>query len=292
VGTQIGLTVVFTVLPFYLLLRYYYRSDLFREPRGALTRTFLLGLATAVPALLVELGLGAIPVRSLGPIPAAAYVAFVVAAIPEEALKLLVVGRYCARLPDFDEPMDGIVYGATAGLGFAAIENALYILSGGLFAALIRGMTSVPLHATCGAVLGYYVARGRPEGRRGSVVRGFALAVVIHGLYDFAPLAYMELAAQGSRWAQEGLVLFGLVALFVVVLLSSWLGMRRLIRRLHAEQLRAAPRGGSAADGGASTDAPPVSASVEGVAGGDPPAGPGEGRTEPPDEGAAGNGLA
>jgi RsiW-degrading membrane proteinase PrsW (M82 family) len=236
--TQISLTILCAVLPFFVLLRFYHRSDLFREPRGALARTFLLGLAITIPAILIELGLGAIPLRAPGPMVVALYAAFAVAAIPEEALKLLVIGRYCARLRDFGEPMDGIVYGATVGLGFAAVENVLYILSGGLLVAVIRGVTSVPLHATCGAILGYYVARGRLEHRRGSVLRGFALAVVVHGLFDFGPMLYIGLGAEEAALPHEGLVFLGLLTLFLVVLLSSWLAMRRLIRRLRAEQLR------------------------------------------------------
>ncbi len=288
-GTQISLTAVCAVLPFLLLLRYYYRSDLFREPRGNLVRTFLLGLVVMIPAAFVELGLAAVPVRALGPMPAAFYSAFVVAAIPEEALKLFVIGRYCARLPDFSEPMDGIVYGATVGLGFAALENAIYVLGGGLLVAILRGVTSVPLHATCGAVLGYYVARGRLEQRRGSVLTGLAIAVIIHGLYDFGPMAYLELARLETQLPHEGPIFLGLAALFLVVLVSSWLGMRRLIRRLHAEQLRSASRAGRSNEAEGAGDGTPPAGAADGS-----PIAPEEGRTgsPPSDETASGSGRA
>jgi protease PrsW len=291
VGSQISVIALFAVLPFLALLRYYYRSDLFREPRGRLARTFALGAAVTIPALLVELGLGAVPVHALGPAAAAAYTAFVVAAIPEEALKLLVIGRYSARLRDFNEPMDGIVYGAMAGLGFAAVENAFAILGGGLLAAIMRSVTAVPLHATCGAVLGYYVARGRLERRRGSIAKGLAIAVLIHGLYDFGPLLYMELGVRGSRLANEGPVVIGLVALFFVVLLASWFGVRRLIRRLHAEQLRAASRAGRLSGPDGAPGASPVALpSVAGVADDGPNTTSGEGAAgEPPPDGTAGS---
>ena len=238
---RIVLTVVCTILPFFVLLRYYYTRDVFREPRSALIRTFLLGFAITVPAVLVEFGLGAVPLQSFGLIPGALYVAFVVAAIPEELLKLWVICGYCTRLDDFDEPMDGIVYGATAALGFAAVENVLYVAEGGLVVAAIRSVTSVPMHAMCGAILGYFVAQARFGERRGAAWKGLGVAVLVHGLYDFAVLAFARLGAHvevapGLFWAMVGLFI-----LFVGVLIVSWLGIRRLIFRLQEDQLRAGP---------------------------------------------------
>ncbi len=241
-GVRIALTVVCTILPFFVLLRYYYTRDVFREPRGALIRTFLLGFAITVPAVLVEFGLGAVPLQDFGLIPGALYVAFVVAAIPEELLKLWVIRGYCTRLDDFDELMDGIVYGATAALGFAAVENVLYVAEGGLLVAAIRSVTSVPMHAMCGAILGYFVAQARLEERRGATWKGLGVAILVHGLYDFAVLAFVRLGAHvvevpGLFWAMVGLLI-----LFVGTLVVSWLGIRRLIFRLREDQLRAGPQ--------------------------------------------------
>ncbi len=240
-GTRIALTVVCTILPFFVLLRYYYTRDIFREPRGALVRTFLLGFAITIPAVLAELGLGAVPLQGAGPLARAAYSAFVVAAIPEELLKLLVVRGYCARLPDFDEPMDGIVYGATAALGFAAIENVLFVAAGGLFVAALRSVTSVPMHAMCGALLGYFVAQSVLARRRGAIWWGFLAAVAVHGLYDFAPMAVQELAAVETDASSVGLSMLGFLVMFAAVLVATWLVVRRLILRLRAGQLLAGP---------------------------------------------------
>jgi hypothetical protein len=169
---------------------------------------------------------------------AALYDAFVVAAIPEELLKLMVVALYCARRVSFDEPMDGVVYGATAALGFAALENVLYVAGGGLTAALVRSVTAVPMHAMMGAVLGYYVARARfGGGRRIEIWKGWGIAVLMHGLYDFGPMALSRLAAEETPPAGMGLLFLGLLLLFLGIVITSGLSMRRLIQRLRTAQL-------------------------------------------------------
>ncbi len=234
---RIALNILLTVVPFVILLRYYYRRDLFREPRRALVRTFLLGLAITVPAVHVEIGLSAIPLGAAGPLTTALFSAFVTAAIPEEALKLLVLRGYCARQASFDEPMDGIVYGATAALGFAALENILYVADGGLVTAAVRSVTSVPMHATWGAVLGYYVARAQRGGKRSDIWRGLAIAVAAHGLFDFVLMGAALLAAERGEEPGAGLAVLGLLIAFVVTVAVSWIAVLRLIRRLHREQV-------------------------------------------------------
>lgn len=234
---RITLTIVLTILPFAALLRYYYTRDLFREPRDALVRTFLLGLAVTLPAIPIEIGLSLVPLGTAGPLGIALYFAFVVAAVPEESLKLLVIGRYCARRRTFDEPMDGIVYGATAALGFAAFENIFYVADGGLATAAIRSVTSVPMHATWGAILGYYVARARLTGKRANTWKGWFIAVFSHGLFDFGLMGSALLVAEGAEAPGPGLLLVGLLLLFAVVVVVSWFSVRKLIRGLHQEQV-------------------------------------------------------
>jgi RsiW-degrading membrane proteinase PrsW (M82 family) len=238
---QTALAIVFTVLPIVVLLRYFYTRDVCREPRAALVKTFLLGLLVTIPAVPILLGLSEIlPLLSLGPLLAALYDAFVVAAIPEELLKLLVIVLYCARRVSFDEPMDGVVYGATAALGFAALENVLYVAGGGLTAALVRSVTAVPMHAMMGAVLGYYVARARfGGGRRIDIWKGWGIAVLMHGLYDFGPMALSRLTAEETPAAGMGLLFLELFLLFLGIVITSGLSMRRLIRRLRTAQLAA-----------------------------------------------------
>lgn len=230
-------TAVCTVAPIIAFIAYFYARDVRREPRRVLVRTFLWGLASLFPTAIV--GSIALLAPLSSPWFAVAYMAFAAAAIPEELFKLLVVRGYSARQPSFDEPMDGIVYGVTAALGFAALENALYVVGGGWLVAAVRAVTAVPMHAATGAILGYAVARARfTTGRRRTIVGGVAAAIAVHGVYDFALIAMVLVAAQSAERGtapSAGVYLFPLVALGVLLGAVAWL--IRTSRRLRREQL-------------------------------------------------------
>ena len=148
------------VVPALLLVWFFHARDTFPEPPRVLWTTFGLGCLSVVPA--VALGMTIEPVlQTRDALSVAAFQAFVIAALCEEGAKLSVLLGYSFRRSEFDEPMDGIVYGAAASLGFAGLENILYVLDGGFAIAVVRGLLSVPGHATYGAVMGYYVGRAR-----------------------------------------------------------------------------------------------------------------------------------
>jgi hypothetical protein len=91
-----------------------------------------------------------------------------------------------------------------------------------------------------GAVLGYYVARARfGGGRRIDIWKGWGIAVLMHGLYDFGPMAISGLTAEETLPAGMGLLFLGLFLLFLGVVITSGLSMRRLIQRLRTAQLLA-----------------------------------------------------
>ena len=233
------LAAVLTALPVFVLLRYFYRKDVHPEPRALLVKTFLLGIVLIAPLYPVAYLLALLAPTASAPWVAAAYEAFVLAAIPEELLKFVVLRAYAARRPAFDEPMDGIVYGATAALGFAAFENALYVWEGGWITALVRAFTSVPMHAACGAILGYFVARSVFEGGgRRALWTGFAWAVLAHGIYDFGLMAPV---AVWIRQAEKG-VPVSTGAIWLMLLTVAALGISvvwtvRTVRRLRRGQL-------------------------------------------------------
>jgi len=181
----------FAVVPTLLLVWYYYRQDKRKpEPKGLITGIFLLGIVVTFPVIVVEVLLGNFE-RVLSQIPVVYHFfrAFVVAALCEEWFKLLIVKHVAYRTVHFDEIMDGIVYTVTASLGFACLENILYVLDGGIQLALLRAFTAVPMHALASGMMGYYVGRAKfaadPDRERSLFRKGLWSAIVIHGLYDF-----------------------------------------------------------------------------------------------------------
>ncbi len=279
---------VSAIVPSLLLLWYFHARDLHPEPGKVLFASFGLGVATIPGVLLAAWPLTFVVAELQEPHLAGLGAAFLTAAIPEELFKLVVVWGYAARNRHFDEPMDGIVYGVAVSLGFATLENVLYVGSGGLGVAVMRALTAVPGHAFFGAVMGYFVGQARfaPRGRGASLALAFVVPVLLHGLYDF-PL--LTLPALGdSVEPVHGLVLVGLALTTLVV---SGVLARRSLRRLRVEQesRRAAGLPASytevvvgmeaavvAGPGGMVVEAASVSASVVSA---QPPAPPAPGRT-------------
>ena len=119
---------------------------------------------------------------------------FFLAAIPEEFFKFVFLKRYIIS-EKCDEPYDMVFYGAMVSVGFAAVENVGYVMDHGLGVAVARAFTAVPLHAICGAIMGYGLLQSKMSYGRKSlgdkyfswpVMKGaLLLPVMIHGLYNW-----------------------------------------------------------------------------------------------------------
>lgn len=169
------------------------------EPRWLVGATFALGaaaspLAGAVEAALVRALPELDPTTLASPTSArdaiVAWLAFaVVAGVPEETAKRL-AAALALRRPEFDEPVDGLVYAAAAALGFAAFENLRYFAAGRLDVPLVvaRTFVSLPAHAFLSAAWGY-AAGMRLEGRGLPAPYAVGLAAAAHGLVDALVLA-------------------------------------------------------------------------------------------------------
>jgi RsiW-degrading membrane proteinase PrsW (M82 family) len=183
------------VAPALLLVVYFYRLDRHRpEPKGLILLVFVAGLLATLPTIMLEVILDVTErVFRAGSLAAHAFRAFVVIALCEETMKLFVVRMLAYRHRAFDEVMDGIIYTVVASLGFACLENVLYVWQGGLPAAVGRAVTAVPMHAFMSGLMGYFVGRARfarTRGREmGLLAGGLLIAVVMHGLYDFCLFA-------------------------------------------------------------------------------------------------------
>lgn len=228
--------------PSLLLVWYFHARDAFPEPPRVLWTTFALGVLIAAPVLLVAWPALRFAQSFGNPLLYGFASAFFAAAIPEELFKLLVLTRYSMRRPEFDEPMDGIVYGATASLGFATLENVLYVADGGGTAALVRAVTAVPGHAFLGAIMGYFVGRARfaeASAARALLWRAFWVPMLLHGAYDFPLLAASQLEDPES-WMAVPIV--GLLLLVPVVLGAELIWTRRLVAQARSLQLSGGPR--------------------------------------------------
>jgi RsiW-degrading membrane proteinase PrsW (M82 family) len=155
-----------------------------KEPRKVLFKLFAAGVVMPLAALLLELIL--VPLSRMIPgglaIPAEAFLGI---ALPEEGVKLIALFLIIRRRKDFDEVLDGAVYGIAVAMGFALLENILYVMGSGtpMVAALLRGITAIPLHAAAGGFMGLALARDRIDSK-GSIGLALLVAVLIHGIYN------------------------------------------------------------------------------------------------------------
>ncbi len=155
-------------------LWFFWRKDKFeREPALYLIKTFLLGAVVVIPAGLIEemLTINNIIIDSM------------MVGIVEEAAKFLAVYLYVYRKSEFDEVMDGIVYSAAASLGFASLENLLYIYSFGPEVMILRAVISTLAHVLFGSFWGYGLGLKKMQGKN-AVAAGLILAMAAHGIFD------------------------------------------------------------------------------------------------------------
>ncbi|MCL2702717.1 MAG: PrsW family glutamic-type intramembrane protease [Defluviitaleaceae bacterium] len=212
----IGIAPVLAVL-FYVYIRDRYE----KEPLRLLVVGVITGLAITYPIIQTEMVIaGFMPVTGI--IGEAFFSGVVVAALTETAFKFLALFLLTWYNANLNEPFDGIVYSVFIALGFAWLENILYIFHpelGGLGTALIRASISIPAHALFAVTTGYYFAMARfdPSRRAGYLVNAFTATWLLHGAYDFLLLSQQPV----------------LLVLFVPLMIFMWHnGLRQMERHL------------------------------------------------------------
>ena len=150
------------ILPVIFLLSYINKKDLEKEPRGLLFRVFVFGAISTLPICLVELVLGKFfPVDNLPTFGGTFVTVFITISLIEEFGKWIVSYLNVYRRKEFNHSYDGIVYCVFASLGFAAVENILYVLGSGFSTGIMRALLAVPGHACDGVLMGYYLSMAK-----------------------------------------------------------------------------------------------------------------------------------
>ncbi|MFO7933147.1 MAG: PrsW family glutamic-type intramembrane protease [Bacteroidales bacterium] len=183
-----------SLAPVLIIIFYvYFRDKYDREPVGLLLRAVLLGVVIVLPVILTERFLLRL-MPPLGEEGEAFYHAFLVAATSEELFKFLALYLLIWKSPSFNEKFDGIVYAVFISLGFAAVENVMYVLEGGPRTALLRALTAVPAHALFGITMGYYfgLAHMYSELRKEYMIKSLLIPILLHGVYDFLLMIQRE----------------------------------------------------------------------------------------------------
>ncbi|GHT23885.1 hypothetical protein AGMMS4957_16060 [Bacteroidia bacterium] len=184
---MILILLILSLLPTALILFYIYRKDKYeQEPLGLLLKAFGLGALSAICVIIfssiipIELNTGNHFVNSF-------ITAFFAAAIPEELCKFLFLYWLIWENQNFSERFDGIIYAVFVSLGFATLENILFVFGYGFGTGIVRAITAVPAHALFGVAMGYYFSYAKflPEYKNKYITLSLCVPIALHGVYDF-----------------------------------------------------------------------------------------------------------
>ncbi|MDP2624895.1 MAG: PrsW family glutamic-type intramembrane protease [Candidatus Peregrinibacteria bacterium] len=171
---------------------FYLRDKYDREPLGLLFKTFLLGALTIIPVGFAEywlFELWGIDIFNTGSLLTTLLAMLFLVALVEESAKFLVVRWYAWNKPEFNEPYDGIIYTLMASLGFATVENILYVIQWGATVAWLRAFLTVPMHALTAVIMGYYIGLAKYSKTKkesdGNMYTGLWIAILFHGFFNW-----------------------------------------------------------------------------------------------------------
>ena len=188
----------------------YYKDKYEREPPIKLVEYFVFGILVSILAIFIELYLSKL--NNFNGILSNIYTAFFVAALTEEGLKSIILIPMLLREKNFNEKLDGIIYSIFLSLGFATIENIIYLMRERidlLFSlSITRGLISIPSHIMFAITMGYYISKYKFDKYNKKKYLYFAviIPILLHGVFDFILMI-------GYRWA---------IIVFVVYLIFLW----------------------------------------------------------------------
>jgi RsiW-degrading membrane proteinase PrsW (M82 family) len=158
-----------------------------REPIGLLVTSFAYGALSVVVTLFISWPVDALVILRQDSTADQFVNAFFKVALVEEFSKFLFIRFILYYNKNFNEPFDGIVYATMVGMGFATLENVMYVFQYGFATGILRMFTAVPAHACFAILMGYYLGKAKFTHRHPLGYSLFALVVAtaFHGAYDY-----------------------------------------------------------------------------------------------------------
>jgi RsiW-degrading membrane proteinase PrsW (M82 family) len=213
-----------SIAPAVIIMYIIYRHDTVKEPLSMLAKAFLGGVLSIAITLIITYPISDIELNS--GVMKSFFDAFFKAGIPEELSKWLIFYWLIRKAKDFDQYYDGILYAIFISMGFALVENIMYVFQNGMGTAIARSIISVPGHMLFAVPMGYYLSLSRFEtgsSARFHVFLSLAIPILLHGTFDFI---LMYSGAKGA--VNPGLAVLLLLA-FVIFDIFIWrYGLRKI----------------------------------------------------------------
>ena len=227
-------TLLASVLPALILAGYIILKDKASpEPVKMLLAAFCLGMLSAPASMLISCPLGWIGAYSDDPSTLSGLFlkALYAAAVPEETAKFIALWIVVRRNGDFNEYFDGLVYAVCVSMGFAALENIMYLADAGenwMNVGLMRGILSVPSHYADAVLRGFFFSLAmfgsRNTGLNGALT--LLAPILAHALFDWVCFSISASSASGS-----------FITVTVIAGLAAFIWLQRLVRRKVREHL-------------------------------------------------------
>jgi RsiW-degrading membrane proteinase PrsW (M82 family) len=220
---------ILAILPVIVLSVYIYFKDKYeKEPFSMLMLAFFLGIL-AIPMDLVVVRI----INAVWEGSTVFYSAFFEAGIPEEFCKWALFMLVIWRNKNFNEFFDGIVYAAFISLGFACIENIMYVFGAESFGeavhtGVLRALLSVPGHFLFAVIMGYFLgmAKFKPDQRTKYLILSMLCPMLAHGIFDHLIMLSSALTENNME-----LIGAGLYFIFIYFDIKMWkIGIKQITK--------------------------------------------------------------
>ena len=218
-----------SIIPIIALAYYIYDKDYEKESSALLFRLIIGGIIVVIPAASIELLAGGLfpDTTSMSKMQFLVYILIDIAFV-EEVFKWFMVYIFSYNSREFDYMYDAIVYSSFVSLGFASVENMLYVINSSLHIGLMRALISVPAHASFGIIMGIFIAYAKKNSIKRNDIKSslFLMGSIlvpsaVHGIYDYCLF-------RGDRIYLTFFIVF-VIALFIISFL--WLSKMAKERR-------------------------------------------------------------
>lgn len=204
-----------------IMLYIYLKDKHEREPLSLLLLSFLYGGLSTLLTLFISWPVNMLILTKESDIIQQFFNALLKVALIEEFSKFIFVRFILYNNKNFNEPFDGIVYAVMVGMGFATVENIVYVFQYGFTTGLLRMFTAVPAHAAFAILMGYFLGKAKFTHRKELYFSLIALLIptVFHGAYDY----FWFISFVPGIW----------IGAIVSLLISFWLSRKAI--RLHQQ---------------------------------------------------------
>ena len=170
-----------------IILYIYLKDKHEREPLSLLLTSFFYGCISTVVTLSISYPVNLLILTKEDDVIQQFFNAFFKVALIEEFSKFIFVRFILFNNKNFNEPFDGIVYAVIVSMGFATVENILYVFQFGFATGIMRLFTAVPAHAAFGILMGYFLGKAKFTHRKNLYLSLIALLIptLFHGSYDY-----------------------------------------------------------------------------------------------------------